>query len=66
MILIYADSELGMQGIKKMERCLMWILGILATIWIILFGLNYFLNWQIGTPTPDDQIPQTVVENDMM
>jgi hypothetical protein len=55
-----------MQGIKKMERCLMWILGILATIWIILFGLNYFLNWQIGTPTPGDQIPQTVVENDLM
>ena len=49
LILIYADSELGMEGIKKMERCLMWILGILATIWIVLFGLNYFLGWKIGS-----------------
>lgn len=34
-----------MEGIKKMERCLMWILGILALIWGILFGYNYLAGW---------------------
>jgi hypothetical protein len=48
LLLIYADSEVGMQGIKKMERCLIWVLGILATIWVVLFGLNYFLGWSIA------------------
>jgi hypothetical protein len=26
----------------------MWFLGILAAIWVILFGFNYFLGWKIG------------------
>jgi hypothetical protein len=43
LILIYGDSEMGMQGVKKMEKCLMWVLGILALIWLSLFSYNYYL-----------------------
>ena len=32
-----------MNGIKKLEKCLLWVLGILAAIWAVLFGLSYFM-----------------------
>ena len=55
LILIYGDSEMGMQGVKKMEKCLMWVLIILAAIWGTLFSYNYYLGLQ--NPTPNQNIP---------
>ena len=45
---IYADEEIGLGGIKKMEKCLAWVLAILATIWVVLFGLNYYWGWNVS------------------
>ena len=55
LILIYGDSEMGMQGVKKMEKCLMWVLIILAVIWGTLFSYNYYLGLQ--NLTPNQNIP---------
>ena len=46
LMLIYADSELGLGGFKKMEKCLMCVLIVLVVIWIIVFGINYYMGWQ--------------------
>ena len=32
-----------MNGVRKLEKCLLWVLGILAAIWAVLFGLSYFM-----------------------
>ena len=42
-----------MDGIKKMEKCLIWVLGILALIWAILFGGSYFMGWTGDGPAPE-------------
>jgi len=49
-----------MQGIKKMEKCLMWVLGILAAIWLCLFSYNYYISFQ--TPTSNEKI--SIVEGE--
>jgi len=46
---------MGMQGVKKMEKCLIWVLIILALIWGTLFSYNYYLGLQ--NSTPDQNIP---------
>lgn len=43
-----------MGGIKKMEKCLAWVLAILAIIWVVLFGLNYYWGWSISALTTKD------------
>ena len=61
LLLIYADSEVGMQGLKKMEKCMMWVLGILATIWIVLYGTSYYMSWQLesaGQTQPSQSLPE--------
>ena len=45
---------MGMQGIKKMEKSMMWVLGILAAIWLFLFSYNYYLGLQ--TPSSTENI----------
>ncbi len=49
LILIYADGDVGMKGIKKLEKVMMWIVAILAIIWAVLFSLNYYYDWMSGS-----------------
>lgn len=51
LLLIYADEGLGMGGIKKMEKCLLWVLAILASIWAVLFAISYFSGVPTDLPT---------------
>lgn len=48
LLLIYADEDLGLGGIKKMEKCMIWVLVVLGLIWAVLFGLQYYAQWTIG------------------
>jgi hypothetical protein len=58
LILIYADEDLGLGGIKKLEKCMMWILIVLGLIWAVLFGLQYYAQWTLGEqPTPAEMSP---------
>ena len=42
LVLIYANSDVGMKDILKMERCMYWLLGIVGFIWVALYGLSYY------------------------
>lgn len=43
LTLVYSDNQLGMHGIKRMEKWLIRFLVVLAVIWLTLFGYNYYL-----------------------
>lgn len=50
LVLVYGNGEMGMEGLQKMEKCMLIFLVIVGTIWLVLFGYNYYLTSGYGEP----------------
>jgi cell division protein YceG involved in septum cleavage len=43
LILIYGNGEMGLEGLKKMEKCMIILLIVIAGIWVALYAYKYFM-----------------------
>ena len=61
--MIYGNGEMGMEGLQKMEKCMITLLIIAGLVWIFLFGYRYFTatdaSEKQGTGNAEDWIEQS-------
>ena len=57
LVLVYGNGEMGMEGLQKMEKCMLTLLVIVGTIWLVLFGYNYYLTSGYGETAATDSGP---------
>jgi cell division protein YceG involved in septum cleavage len=55
LILIYGNGEMGLEGLKKMEKCMIILLIVIAGIWVALYAYKYFM---INSDNSDPQTEQ--------
>ena len=45
LTVVYADKNIGMGGLMKMEKWVIRLLVMIVFIWLSLYGYSYYLQW---------------------